>query len=148
MSGSAIGVRRIGQVAVTVRDVDRARAFYRDVLELRHLFDAPPKMSFFDCGGVRLLLGEAEPADGAEAAGEGEAGPEAGSVRDAQPASILYLDVPDIRQAHQTLAGRGVAFDAVPHKVADLGDRELWLAFFRDSEGSVMALMSEIPVQR
>lgn len=125
MTTGAVAIRRIGQVALTVRDVDRARAFYRDVLELRHLFDAPPKMSFFDCGGVRLLLGEAE--DGAEEHG----------------GSILYLDVADIRAAHDALTDRQVVFDAAPHKVADLGDRELWLAFFRDSEGNVLALMSE-----
>jgi methylmalonyl-CoA/ethylmalonyl-CoA epimerase len=126
MTTGAVAVRRIGQVAITVSDVQRASAFYRDVLELTHLFDAPPKMSFFDCGGVRLLLGEPE---------EGQ---------DPERASILYLDVADIDAAHRTLAGRGVRFEAAPHKVADLGDRELWLAFFRDSEDNVMALMSEI----
>lgn len=131
MTTGALAIRRIGQVAITVRDVDRARVFYRDVLELRHLFDAPPKMAFFDCGGVRLLLGEAE--DGAV---DG-------------PGSILYLDVADIGAAHEMLRDREVVFDAAPHKVADLGDRELWLAFFRDSEANVLALMSEpLKVQR
>jgi methylmalonyl-CoA/ethylmalonyl-CoA epimerase len=128
----AVAVRRIGQVAITVRDVERACAFYRDVLELEHLFDAPPKMSFFDCGGVRLLLGEPE---GGEATKDGA---------QRHSASILYLDVPDIGAAHDTLRGRDVRFDVAPHKVADLGDRELWLAFFRDSEDNVLALMSEI----
>jgi methylmalonyl-CoA/ethylmalonyl-CoA epimerase len=125
MGTSGVTVRRIGQIAITVRDLERARAFYRDVLELRHLFDAPPRMSFFECGGVRLLLGEPEP--GVEPGG----------------ASILYLDVADISATHEVLAGRGVALEAAPHKVADLGDRELWLAFFRDSEGNMLALMSE-----
>ncbi|MBR9990630.1 MAG: VOC family protein [Gemmatimonadetes bacterium] len=123
----AAGIRRIGQIAITVGDVDRARTFYRDVLGLRHLFDAPPKMSFFDCDGIRLLLGEPEP---------GEA---------VRHASILYLDVADITASHEQLAGRGVQFDVPPHKVADLGDRELWLASFRDSEDNVLALMSEVP---
>ena len=126
MTSGAVAVRRIGQVAITVGDVDRARAFYRDVLSLTHLFDAPPRMSFFDCGGVRLLLGESE--DGGESQG----------------ASILYLDVADIGAAHDALVARKVRFEAAPHKVADLGDRELWLAFFRDSEDNVMALMSEV----
>lgn len=119
------GIRRIGQIAVTVKDRTRARAFYADVLGLRHLFDAPPGMSFFECGGVRLLLGEGEKED------------------EAMSSSILYFDVGDIRSAHETLAGAGVAFERDPHFVADLGDRELWLAFFRDSEGNLMALMSE-----
>jgi methylmalonyl-CoA/ethylmalonyl-CoA epimerase len=136
MAAGAVAVRRIGQVAITVRDVGRARAFYRDVLELEHLFDAPPKMSFFDCGGVRLLLGEPE----------GEEEPAGGEER--HGASILYLDVPDIGAAHETLSGRDVRFDVAPHKVADLGDRELWLAFFRDSEDNVLALMSEIAKSR
>ena len=131
MTTGAMQIRRIGQVAITVRDVDRARSFYRDVLELRHLFDAPPRMTFFDCGGVRLLLGETE--DGA-----------AEEVPVQRAGSILYLDVADIGAAHETLRGRQVVFDVVPHKVADLGDRELWLAFFRDSEGNVLALMSEM----
>jgi methylmalonyl-CoA/ethylmalonyl-CoA epimerase len=126
MDTGTVGIRRIGQIAITVRDQERARAFYRDVLGIQHLFDAPPKMSFFECGGVRLLLGEAEP--GAEEHG----------------ASILYLDVPDIQAAHETLESRAVTFVAAPHKVADLGDRDLWLAFFRDSEGNVLALMSEV----
>lgn len=126
MADGTVGIRRPAQIAITVRDQVRARDFYRDVLELRHLFDAPPKMSFFDCGGVRLLLGEAEP--GAEEHG----------------ASILYLDVADIQAAHETLESRAVEFVAAPHKVADLGDRDLWLAFFRDSEGNVLALMSEV----
>ena len=118
-------IHRIGQIAVTVRDVDRAREFSRDVVGLRHLFDAPPRMSFFECGGVRLLLGEAE----------------GGATHGT---SILYLDTLDIHAAHEALAGRGAAFEQAPHRVADLGDRELWLAFFRDSEDNVMALMSEV----
>lgn len=131
MADGNVGIRRPGQIAITVRDQARARAFYRDVLELRHLFDAPPKMSFFDCGGVRLLLGEPE--------GETQPGGEM------HGASILYFDVADIRAAHAVLESRAVTFVAAPHKVADLGDRELWIAFFRDSEGNVMALMSEQP---
>lgn len=125
------GIRRIGQIAVTVRDVARARAFYSDVLGLRHLFDAPPKMSFFDCGGVRLLLGEPESPDGAGASG-----------------TIVYFDVADLSAAHAALVARGVVFEAVPHKVADLGDRELWLAFLHDGEGNTVGLMSEVAVQR
>ena len=130
MTGSP-GIRRIGQIAVTVRDVERARAFYGDVLGLEHLFDAPPKMSFFDCGGVRLLVGEPESADGVSASG-----------------TILYFDVADLRAAHEVLVARGVTFEAAPHKVADLGDRELWLAFLSDGEGNTVGLMSEVAVQR
>ena len=50
------GLSRIGQIAMTVRDLPRAVAFYRDVLGMRFLFEAPPAMAFFDCGGIRLML--------------------------------------------------------------------------------------------
>lgn len=119
------GIRRVGQVAVTVRDVARATDFYRDVLGLRHLFDAPG-MAFFDCAGLRLML----------------AVPESGEFD--HPTSVLYLDVADINVSCAVLTGAGVVFEGEPHFVADLGDRELWLAFFRDSEANLLGLMSEV----
>lgn len=123
-------IRRIGQVAVTVKDLERATAFYRDRLGLRYLFSAPPGMAFFDCGGTRILLGTTATT---------------GEIGGAQLSSILYFDTPDIHTAHGDLEARGVAFRQPPEKVADLGDRELWLALFDDGEGNVMALMSEPP---
>src|SRR5687768_1387699 len=123
-SGAAVGVQRLGQVAVNAADVQRARAFYSDVLELRHLFDASG-MSFFDCGGVRLMLSLPETPEFAHT-------------------SVLYLEVADISESHRVLVERGVAFEGKPHRIADLGDRELWMAFFRDSEGNMLALMSEV----
>jgi methylmalonyl-CoA/ethylmalonyl-CoA epimerase len=126
MSAGQVGIRRIGQIAVTVRDVARAREFYRDVLGLPHLFDAPG-LAFMECDGVRLML----------------AVPESGEFD--HPSSILYLDVADIRAASAELEERGVTFERPAERVADLGDRELWLASFRDSENNVLALMSEVP---
>ena len=118
------GLARIGQVMVGVRDLSRAVEFYRDRLGMRFLFEVP-QMAFFDCGGTRLMLGVPE------------AGAGAGS-------SILYYDVADIAGAHRALSARGVEFVEAPRKVADLGTRELWLAFFRDSEDNTLALMSEV----
>ena len=116
----------IAQIAVNVKELARAVTFYRDTLGMRYLFEAPPQMAFFDCGGVRLMLGVAsEPAFD-------------------HPASIIYYRVDDIRAAHRTLAGRGVEFTTPPHLVARLPDHQLWLAFFRDTEGNVLALLSEI----
>jgi methylmalonyl-CoA/ethylmalonyl-CoA epimerase len=60
------------------------------------------------------------------------------------PSSILYFDVPDIQAAHRLLAERGVKFETEPHFVAPLGAKDLWMAFFRDSEGNLMALQSEV----
>ncbi len=116
----------IGQIAVNVRDLERAVAFYRDTLGLRFLFQAPPAMAFFDSGGVRLLLGKPE------------------RPEDDSRSSILYFKVTDIQATHATLASRGVRFEREPHLVAKLPAPDLWKAFFRDSEENLLALMSEV----
>jgi predicted enzyme related to lactoylglutathione lyase len=121
------GLERIGQISINVHDVPRAVRFYRDTLELRLLFEAPPKMAFFDSGGVRLMLSLPEK-------------PEFD-----HPGSVLYFKVPDIQASHRTLKERGVIFEAEPHPVARLETHELWLSFFRDTEGNLLALMSEVP---
>ena len=121
------GLQRIGQIAVVVKDVGRATRFYKETLGMRLLFEAPPGLAFFDCGGVRLMLSPPEDADTAGAS------------------SIIYYDVPDIRSAHETLSARGAEFIGAPHVVAALGERDLWMAFLRDSEGNMLALMSEVP---
>jgi methylmalonyl-CoA/ethylmalonyl-CoA epimerase len=125
--GSSFKLRAIGQVAINVHDLERAIEFYRDVLGLDFLFSAPPQMAFFDCGGVRLLLGVPE---------------EKGSDH---PASILYYRVDDIDVAHQGLLARGASFEREPLAVHRTEESELWLAFLRDSEGNLLALMSEVP---
>jgi methylmalonyl-CoA/ethylmalonyl-CoA epimerase len=117
---------RIGQIAVPVADVDRAVAWYADVLGLRLLFRVPPGLAFFDCGGVRLMLSRPE-------------GPEPPSR-----AGVLYYLVPDIAAAHAALAARGAVFVDAPHLVARLPDHDLWMAFCRDSEGNLLGLMSEV----
>jgi predicted enzyme related to lactoylglutathione lyase len=121
-----VALNQIGQIAVNVRDLRRAVNFYRDVLGMRHLFDAGPKMSFFDCGGVRLMLGVAERAEFDH------------------PGSILYYKVADIDAAHRELDGKGVRFEDAPHLIAKLPTHELWMAFARDTEGNLFALMSEV----
>lgn len=120
----ALSPSHIAQIAVPVMDLDRARAFYRDRLGLTHLFDAPPGLAFFQCGGTRLMLSQPE---GPETAGS----------------SILYYAVPSARQAEAALAAEGVRFEAVAHHVATVEGREVWLAIARDSEGNLFGLMSE-----
>jgi methylmalonyl-CoA/ethylmalonyl-CoA epimerase len=127
--GEAVfGLSRIGQIAIGVEDLERATAFYRDILGLRFLFTAPPGMAFFDCGGIRLLLGG--PESGAQDPGSG----------------VLYYFVDDIRSAVDTLRSRGVRFEKEATMIARLSDREVWLAEFQDSEGNPAALMSEPPL--
>jgi methylmalonyl-CoA/ethylmalonyl-CoA epimerase len=119
------GLSEIGQIAITVRDLTQATTFYRDTLGIKLLFEVP-NLSFFDCGGVRLMLGAAE---------KPEFDP---------PASILYFRVPDIQAAYETLVARGVRFEDKPHLVARMPDHELWIAFLRDMDNNLFALMSEV----
>ena len=129
MPASPVGteITAVRQIALTVSDVARATAFYRDVLGLRFLFSASPNLAFLDIGGVRLML----------------AGPEG----DFTPgrSSILYLQVADIAAAHALLAKRGVAFPSEPHLIAAMPDHDLWLDEFRDPDGNPLALMCELP---
>jgi methylmalonyl-CoA/ethylmalonyl-CoA epimerase len=118
----------VGQIAIPVTDVDRAIEFYRDTLGMRFLFKAPPGLGFFDVGGVRLML------DGPARA-------------DAGRASVIYYRVADLAAAHAELAARGVHFDAEPHLIARMPDHELWMAFLRDPDRNLLALMSEVRPQ-
>jgi predicted enzyme related to lactoylglutathione lyase len=115
----------IGQVAIVCKDVARGSAFYRDVLGLRHLFDAPPSLSFFDCGGVRLMLTTVE------------------RPEDDHPGSMLYFFVSDIEGVQRDLTAKGVQFLEQPHLIAKLSDRDVWLTAFNDSEGNPMGIMEE-----
>jgi methylmalonyl-CoA/ethylmalonyl-CoA epimerase len=121
-----MGLATIGQIALTVTDVDRAIAFYRDVLGIKLLFQVPG-MGFFDCAGVRLMLSGSENPD-------------------EHYGSIIYFRVPDIREAHAELEGRGMTFEREPHMIARMASHELWMAFFRDPDRNLLALMSEVPV--
>lgn len=118
---------QIGQIFVNVKDLDRAIAFYRDILGMRFLFTAPPGMAFFDCGGIRIMLGIADR-------------PEIN-----HPASVIYYKVDDIEKVYEVLNARGVEFIVKPHLVAPMPTYDLWLADLKDSEGNILALMSEVP---
>ncbi len=123
---AGIGISRIGQIAINAHDVERASAFYQDTLGLKLLFKAGPGLAFFDCGGVRLMLTRPEK-------------PEFD-----HPGSILYFAVPDIRAAHSTMKDKGACFEDEPHVIARMPDHDLWMVFFRDTEGNLMGLMSEV----
>lgn len=118
----------IGQIAIRVQDLDRAVQFYRDRLGLPFLFRAPG-MAFLECGGIRLMLGL----------------PDSDELD--HPSSILYFDVVDIERAHRELGDRGIEFEEGPRRVAELESAELWMAFFRDPDRNLMALMEERPLK-
>lgn len=114
----------VGQLLIPVTDLDQATVYYRDVLGLRFLFTAPPQMSFYQAGAVRLLVGVPPPGQ-------------------AHRGSMIYFKVADIHPVYETLKERGVAFGAAPHVVHRTPTMELWLCEFRDPDGNQLALMCE-----
>lgn len=117
----------VGQLLIPVQDLERAIAFYRDTLGIKFLFAAPPQMSFFMAGNVRLLVGVPE-----------------------QPrprSSMVYFKVSDIHAVHRTLMERGVVFGSIPHLVHRAASSELWLTDFKDPDGNDLALMCELPLK-
>lgn len=117
---------KVAQLMVPIEDFEKAVAFYRDVLGLPFLFAAPPQMAFFNCGGIRLLVGITPTGE------------------KAQRGSAIYFQVPDIAGVHAFLKSKGVAFKAAPHVVHRTPQSELWLAEFTDPDGNQFALMSEV----
>ena len=122
----AVSPTHVGQIAIVVKDPARAVAFCRDALGLKFLFQAPPGLAFFECGGIRLMLAKAEL-------------PEFD-----HPSSVLYFSVPDIQAAFVALQGRGVTFRDQPHVITRMGGVTLWMTFLLDGEGNTLALMSEV----
>jgi methylmalonyl-CoA/ethylmalonyl-CoA epimerase len=120
------GLGEIGQIAVPVSDIDRAITFYRDILGMNFLFKAPPGLGFFDCNGVRLLLDTPV------------------KKQEKNYSSIIYYKVSNLQAAYKTLSERGVVFEQKPELVAKMPDHELWMAFFRDPDSNLLALMSEV----
>jgi len=122
-NNTGFGLSQIGQICLTVNDLKQATDFYRNTLGMRFLFDAG-NLTFFDCGGIRMMLGVAEQPD--------------------QPKIILYYKVPDIEKACETLSSRGVRIERRPSMIARMPDHELWLAVLRDMDNNVFELMSEV----
>ncbi len=125
-ASSNLGIQNIGQISIIVHDLPRATAFYRDTLGLPLLFTVP-NLAFFDCGGVRLMLGLPET-------------PELDHL-----SSILYFRVSDLTASHQRLVDAAVQIVAPPRLIAPMPTYDLWMSAFRDSEGNIHQLMSEVP---
>jgi len=119
-----VALSALGQIALPVSDADRADAFYGEKLGLPRLFRFGD-LVFFDCGGVRLML-------------------EGNSTKASQTEGVcLYYRVEAIDGAYEELKARGVPFDDAPHLIARMPDHELWMAFFRDPDRNLLALMEE-----
>jgi methylmalonyl-CoA/ethylmalonyl-CoA epimerase len=123
-AASPVSLSRIGQIAIVVQDVERATGFYRDALGMRFLF-AYPGLAFFDCDGVRIMLSRPE------------------KKEFDHPSSILYFKVADIQSTYESLRAKNVPFDDAPHIVHRAPEYDLWMAFFRDPDNNIFAIMSE-----
>jgi len=125
---TALKLGPIGQIARASNDVGRAEAWYRDVLGLTHLYTFG-KLAFFDCGGTRLLIEDRSVLD----------------VPGLRNDSVLYFRVADINRAHDELRGRGAEFVGAPHMIYRHPDgMEEWMAFFKDCDGGLLAIMSQV----
>lgn len=116
---------RLGQIALPISDADRSEQFYSDSLGLPKLFRYG-ELVFFDCGGVRLMLD-----------GSAKAPVQAGT------GVCHYFKVEQIEAVAAGLQAKGVVFEAAPHLVAKMPDHELWMGFFRDPDGHLLAVMEE-----
>jgi len=121
---SVVQFEKIGQIAITVTDLARARDFYQNTLGMRFLFDAG-RLTFFQCGDIRLMVSATD-----------KPGPRGGT--------ILYFKVEDIQAVYAHLRQQGVEFLEPPHLVAKMPDHDLWMAFLNDPDGNVLGVMSEV----
>ena len=121
---AVVNLEKIGQIAITVDDLARARDFYQNTLGMKFLFDAG-NLVFFKCGDIRLMLTTAERPE-----------PRGGT--------ILYYKVDDIHATYACLKERGVAFLDEPHLIARMPDHDLWMVFFKDTEDNTIGIMCEI----
>lgn len=120
-----IGLSKVGQVALTVGDLEKAKDFYGRALGLKPLF-AMERLAFYDCGNLRLMLSL----------------PEAG-FKPGVAGTVLYFKVEACREAEKALVSRGVTFEQPPHLIARMDSHDLWMGFFRDPDGNPLAIMSE-----
>jgi len=115
----------IGQIAITVRDIDKALWFYGNVLGLPLLFRAGPNLAFVAAGAVRIMLTTPQ--------GAGTPGAN----------SPLYFRVTDIENFYAEVVRQGAAQERAPQHVAQMPDHELWIGFVRDPEDNLVGLMEE-----
>ena len=118
----------LGQVAITVASVARAKDFYTDVIGLEHLFDAGPNLVFLSAKNVRIML----------TAPENEFNPGNNSV--------LYFKVDNVDSAHQSATAKGAQDAGAPHMIAEMSDHELWMGFVKDPDGNLVGFMEERPL--
>jgi methylmalonyl-CoA/ethylmalonyl-CoA epimerase len=121
---SKVQFEKIGQIAITVTDLPRAKEFYGNTLGMRFLFEAE-HLVFFQCGDIRLMISTSE-----------KDKPRGGTV--------LYFMVEDIQVVFEHLREQGVEFIEPPHLIAKMPDHDLWLTALKDPDGNVLGVLSEV----
>lgn len=121
---AVVNLEKIGQIAITVDDLARAKDFYQNTLGMKFLFEAG-HLAFFKCGEIRLMLTTPERPE-----------PRGGT--------IVYFQVNDIHATYSTLKQCGVNFIDEPHVIARMPDHELWMVFLKDPDGNILGIMCEI----
>lgn len=119
-------ITNVGQIAIAVSDIHQAMTFYRDGLGLTLLFEVPPSMAFFDCGGTRLMLTTLQ-----------------GEAKDHRT-SVIYYKVAELAKATEALKARGLKFEREPELAAKMEDHELWIGFLRDPDENLIGIMAEV----
>jgi methylmalonyl-CoA/ethylmalonyl-CoA epimerase len=122
---SSMRFEKIGQIALTVNELARAKDFYQNTLGMKFLFDAG-NLVFFQCGDIRLMLGTQE-------------------KQEPRGGTILYFKVDDIQATYSALKERGVEFVDKPHLIAKMPDHDLWMTFLKGMDGNTLGVMCELP---
>ncbi|MDQ8188036.1 VOC family protein [Pelagicoccus sp. SDUM812002] len=129
MNAPQLAPNSLLQIAICSQDVPKLAAFYKDVVGLKHLFDAGPNLSFFDIGGTRLMITQPS------------------SAELDHPPSLLYYRVEDLESVHSVILDRGGIEEHPPAITAEMPDHELWSSFLRDCDNNLFALMCERPLK-
>ena len=119
-----LNISRLAQISYPVSDVERAVAFFETTLGLRLALRPHPHMAFFDAGGVSIFIERAD---------------------DVAHASVLYLKCDDVALATAELEHKGVEIVYPPHRITEQPGYDLWMSFFRDPDGHMLALSMEAP---
>ncbi len=125
---SDIKIKKIGQIAIAITNLEKSAGFYKDILNLELLFEVPPNLAFFNCGGTRLMMTTLQ-----------------GKEKD-HNTSVIYYQVSDIHQTTERLENLGVLFDRKPQLAAKMADHELWIGFIRDPDQNLIGIMAELPL--
>ena len=122
-------ISSIGQIAIAISDLEKSVNFYKNTLQLELLFEVPPGLAFFNCGGTRLMLTTLQ-----------------GEEKD-HHTSVIYYKVEDIKAVTSDLIDKGIDFEREPQLAAKMEDHELWIGFLRDPDENLVGIMAEIPLK-